>query len=218
MKECLFKSFLNKRTNTQVVFQFWFILLFATQFALAQEATQAKHRYLGFGINLNNLESGIFRINCDPIKYLRTEIQFGSQKSSEDRWYTDVNGQNQKAVLDSKNTQIAIGLYGTYPYEHALFYAGVAYRQTKNSYEDLDYNSFLPFPFYGGVVNNQNSTKQFGPVIGAEYRFGNRFSLGAELGFWFVKEKNIPGYTNSVPTENTNNLTSTSLFIRFFPF
>jgi len=212
----LFYPLMNKRAKQHVYFQLLFLFLLFAQFSRAQETSQEKHRYLGFGINLNNLESGVFRINFDPIKYLRTEVQFATQKSSEEVFYMNPNGQNQTAELDSKYNQFAIGLYGTYPFAKALFYAGLAYRQSKDSYESLDYG-FI-FPYSEGVVNNQTSSKQYGPVIGAEYRFGNRFSLGAELGYWLGKQINTPGYTNSTPTESKSNLTQTSLFFRFFPF
>jgi hypothetical protein len=182
----------------------------------AQKISYEKQRYFGFGINLNNLQSGIARLNVDPSDYFRTEFQFGNQKSSRDQWYYDQFGVNTKTTLYSKSNDWLIGLYASIPYKTVKFFLGVCYQQTNEMHDAIYYNT--NFNFFEGVYTSKFASRYYGPLLGAEYRFGNRFALGADVALLFGKSLYLPGTPDSKQTEGESKLTRTSLFIRFFPF
>jgi len=198
-------------------------LLFFANLGLAQEASEPAHRYLGIGYKL-----GIFQtsdlysnftpvnrlmVNVDPIKYLRIDVQWGASKSENEQYYYTGMGQQQKLVLETKNSVMQFGAFGTYDFDDMMMYLGVRYGFSNGSYDQVNYSGTM----YVTETNTEKSTI-LSPVLGGEYRFGNRFSVGAEVSYMMINSEMNPANPLALNTNSKLSLIETTAFFRFFPF
>ncbi len=202
-------------------------LLLLANLSLAQESTDPKHRYLGLGFKLgafqtSELYGSLYPVNrlflsVDPIKYLRVDVQWGINNRTEEQIASYPNGTTQSFDLEEKSSILQFGIFGTFNLDDLLLFGGIRYGISKGSDEYLNSNWNGQTIEYS-ILSNNRKGNSLAPVIGAEYRFGNRFSVGAEISYLIMNETFTPGTTGAVPLDNKLNLTETSAFFRFFPF
>ena len=207
------------------------VLLFLAQFAIAQETAsppgQSKaHRYFGIGYKLGMFQTSELNnfmpvnrllLSIDPIKFFRIDVQWGISNGTQQTLVQTSSGANTTYNLDSKNSVMQFGAFGVYPADDMLLFFGLRYGITKGMNEYLN-SSFGPSgPVYTTEERSLDS-KIISPVIGGEYRFGNRFAVGAELGFLMVKQTSNDGNAGSPDLEGKQTLLETCAFFRFFPF
>ena len=175
-----------------------------------------EHRYLAIGFDANifsktDLISTSFRpgsrliLNINPIKNLRVDLQFGTSKSTE-----EYNSGSVIYELDDKSTEFAIGLSGVFPLKDGIkIYSGLRYGKVLLESEYLNYS------YNGGqyIENETGFINIISPLFGAEYLFGNRFSIAGELKYSIMNETLGTG---SNQDKNQMNLTETSLIFRFY--
>ncbi|MCU0359430.1 MAG: outer membrane beta-barrel protein [Bacteroidia bacterium] len=198
-------------------------LLFLAQLGLAQEQSEKAHRYLGIGYKLGVFQTSDFYsnfspvnrlvVNVDPIKYLRIDVQYGFSNSSNEQYMNTGTGTQQKLTLESKNSVLQFGAYGTYEFDDMLMYLGVRYGFGNASSDQISFSGTM-------FITETNTEKSsiLSPVLGAEYRFGNRFSVGAEISYLIVNSEFDPASINSQNTNSSLKLLESSAFFRFFPF
>lgn len=200
------------------------VLLFLANAVLAQEATVKHQRYLGIGYKLGVFQTSdlysnniapVNRVilNVDPIKYLRIDVQWGTANSKDEQYIYTGFQQQQKVTLETKNTVLQFGAFGTYHFDDMLMYLGFRYGFSKGSYDQVNFSG----PTYFIETNTEDATL-LSPVLGAEYRFGNRFSVGAEVSYLMINSEFDPANALSLNTNSKINLIETSAFFRFFPF
>ena len=198
------------------------VFLFLANFSLAQEASDKPHRYLGLGYKL-----GIFQtsdlysnfapvnrlmLNVDPIKYLRIDVQYGFSNASNEQFMYN-GGVQQKVTLDSKKSVLQFGVFGSYEFDDMMMYLGVRYGFGNASNDQINYSS----PMYVTETNTEKSNI-LSPVLGAEYRFGNRFSVGAEISYLIINSEYDPANALAQNTNSSLKLLESTAFFRFFPF
>lgn len=198
------------------------VLLLLCDLGLAQEVKENTPRYVGIGYKLgvfqtSDLYSNFspvnrFLLNVDPIKYLRLDVQYGFSNASNEQFINYVGGP-QKVTLDNKKSVLQFGAFGTYAFDDMLMYLGIRYGFSNASNDQISYTGLS----YTIETNKENSNI-LSPVLGAEYRFGNRFSVGAELSYLIIKSEYDPGNLNAQNTNSSLNLLETTAFFRFFPF
>jgi len=109
------------------------------------------------------------------------------------------------------------GVFGTLNLDDMLLFAGVRYGLNRGESENLQ-----------SMWNGSNITyftqtdkikgSSLAPVLGAEYRFGNRFAVGAELSYMMMSSTFTPSSPNSQAQDSKFKLFETAAFFRFFPF
>ncbi len=198
------------------------VLLFLAQIGSAQETTDKAHRYLGIGYKLGVFQTSDLysnfspvnrlMVNVDPIKYLRLDAQWGASKTQNEQYYSSGAGM-QKYTLDSKKSVFQFGVFGTYEFEDMMMYLGFRYGFSNASNDYINYTGGMPI-----VVTDEEKAKILSPVLGGEYRFGNRFSIGAEISFMIINSVYDP-YTPGLQSTNSKlSMLETTAFFRFFPF
>jgi hypothetical protein len=198
-------------------------LLFLAQLGSAQEPSEKAHRYLGIGYKLGVFQtsdlysdfSPVNRLvlNVDPIKYLRIDVQYGFSNSSNEQYMNTGTGTQQKLTLESKNSVLQFGAYGTYEFDDMLMYLGFRYGFGNGSSDQISFSGTM----YITETDTEKSSI-LSPVLGAEYRFGNRFSVGAEISYLIVNREFNPAAINAQNTNSSLKLLESSAFFRFFPF
>lgn len=198
------------------------VLLLLANVCAAQETTEKAHRYLGLGYKL-----GIFQtsdlysnfapvnrlmVNVDPIKYLRIDVQYGFSNSSNEQFMYN-GGVQQKVTLDSKKSVMQFGAFGTYEFDDMMMYLGFRYGFGKASNDQINYTGTMYV-----TETNREKSNILSPVLGAEYRFGNRFSVGAEISYLIVNSEYDPANINAQNTNSSLKLLESNAFFRFFPF
>lgn len=199
------------------------VLLLMANLCNAQEAVEKPHRYLGVGYKL-----GIFQtsdlysnftpvnrllVNIDPIKYVRLDVQWGASKSENEQYMNSGIGQPQKLTLESKSSVMQFGAFGTYEFDDMMMYLGFRYGFSKGSYDQINYTGSL----YVTETNKETGTI-LSPVLGGEYRFGNRFSVGAEISYMMINTELNPANPSALNTNSKVTLLESNAFFRFFPF
>lgn len=200
---------------------FFCLLLAFTMQGNAQD--EYKHRYLGIGFKLGafqtsdldlNYPVNRFYLNVDPIRYVRIDAQFGIRNSTRQQVQSTWPSGSQTFDLHDKNAVWSLGAFGQYWFDDMSLYLGGRYGQMTYSNEDLEYDSFTGAYYVGkdkGVVN------QWAVVTGGEYRFGKRFSVGAELSILMMSET-FDSSTSTTNIERKFTVFETSAFFRFYPF
>lgn len=201
---------------------------FSVNHSSAQDETSAiaepKHRYFSFGFEtgvltkvdffLNDLRPATKIVfNFNPHKYVRLDLQFGSSKYINEYNYMNPSGGITTYELTDQCREFAIGLFGVLPFKDGFqMYGG--FRFGKAMLE----NEFMNFSSSGGqyVDSEKSDIKIFSPLVGGEYKFGNRFSIAGEIKFSFIDES-LPSSGNTTEF-NELNLTETALVFRFYPF
>ncbi|HQQ95492.1 MAG TPA: hypothetical protein PLQ93_13140 [Bacteroidia bacterium] len=201
------------------------VLLVLTFGANAQNTgtTTIPQRYFGIGYRLgafqtSELNSNFYPVNrlflnVDPIKYLRADFQWGISNSSQERSITGGTGIPQVLTMSVKNSVMMIGLMGTYQFDDLLMYCGLRFGNNKSSSDNLDYSST---GYY--IVTDELKGTSLAPVLGGEYRFGNRFAVGAEINYMMINQTMDPGSVGAPNMKSKQNLLETSAFFRFFLF
>lgn len=200
------------------------VLMLLANLSLAQEATDKPHRYLGLGYKLgifqtselySNFITPVNRlmVNVDPIKYLRIDVQWGASKSENEQYFNTGMGQQQKLVLETKNSVLQFGAFGTYNFDDMMMYLGVRYGFSNGSYDQVSYSGTMYV-----TETNEEKASLLSPVLGGEYRFGNRFSVGAEVSYMMINSEMNPANPLALNTNSKLNLIETTAFFRFFPF
>jgi hypothetical protein len=198
------------------------VLLLLAQIGSAQETTDKAHRYLGVGYKLGVFQTSDLysnfspvnrlMVNVDPIKYLRFDVQWGASKTQNEQYFNTPNGQ-QKLTLETKKSVMQFGVFGTYEFEDMMMYLGVRYGFSNAKDDDIDFSGMSYF-----VVTNEEKGKILSPVLGGEYRFGNRFSVGAEISYMMINSEYDPYALGLQNTNSKLSMLETTAFFRFFPF
>lgn len=205
-----------------------FILLCFCQVGLAQENATPPHRFLGLGYKLGAFQTselnGSFSplnrlfLSVDPVKFLRADLQYGVMKSTNQQVVSDpFSGVKTTYDLENSNSMMQIGVFGTIHLDDMLLFIGLRYGFTNGKSEYLQSTWTGTTQVYT-IESNKVKGSNVSPVLGAEYRFGNRFAVGAELSYLIMKQTNDPGSPNAQNTESKMNLIETAAFFRFFPF
>lgn len=84
---------------------------------------------------------------------------------------------------DDKHIHVnfGLGVFRLYPLDKTLLLGGirVGYGQERSKYSIQTTSE----------VKSNRYSYSFGPFIGAEYFFGNHFSIGAEVGLWYIDRR-----------------------------
>lgn len=210
---------------------FTILLISLNIYSFGQEETvEYKHRYFGIGYRLStfsvseidmNYPVNRLMINVDPIKYARVDFQYGMYKYINHTNITLPTGDRQEE-FQYKSNVILVGVLGQYWFDDMLLYGGVRFGRTAEI--DEDYYIDYPAPSFDPVVKYYTSTskyKMITPVLGGEYRFGNRFSVGAEISMLMTTYEYTsthPNYTSSSLPDDKSIMFETAAFFRFYPF
>jgi hypothetical protein len=200
-----------------------FLLLFLLANIAAKTQSEYKHRYIGLGCKIGvfqaselNMNMPVNRVyfNVDPIKYARVDFQWGMSNNTSEQTVSIWPIGTQTFKLKDKNSIWMVGAFGQYWFDDLLLYAGIRFGTMNYSDQSLNYDSFTGL--YSTVINKGKITLM-SPTLGGEFRFGNRFSVGAETSFTKMKDTYQPiGSTNGI--ETISSLIETSAYFRFYPF
>ena len=146
-----------------------------------------------------NIMPTIYYINKTPTA--TWEPSFSYYKTS--RTYTDYNNYGEVAEYDVSNSIITVGfgyLKPNYSIDNFTSYWGA-----RLSYTILNVNMDCD-----GCESDDDSQMAIAPIYGAEYYFGNHFSVGGELRFNII----LPSEEDESDTQTM--YTSTALLFRFY--
>ena len=191
----------------------------------SQKADSTKRLIFSFGVrantfllsdfNMQNMPPARLQLNFDLAKFLRIEAQYGIFKSTKDYLYQTGIATYVNYPLVDKSSIWAVGLFGMKKMDRTNFYAGIRFSKVNYSNDQFTTTS-SGGPF---IASNTGSINMFSGVLGGEYFFVRRFSIGGEFAFVSMKDVYSMYSTNNRPaTTNQSILTETSLTLRFYPF
>lgn len=200
-----------------------FALMFLSCLVNAQDSGD-KRTMIGIGIR-----SSVFQIselpirivppnrllvNVDPIKYARVEVHYGFYKNTREQLYSTFPSPYVIKKVTDKSNVYGGGVFGILPKDNFKFILGARYSMNIYELGDVDFDS-SGNPY---VVNNSGKIQSFSGVLGCEYHFSKRFSVGAEFSYINMKDtftyadKTMPSLTS------TTTVSESSLLFRFYPY
>jgi hypothetical protein len=189
----------------------------------SQEKEKEDHKYFAFGVRANtftqtefqnfNLPPAKLTLNIDPIKYMRIDFQYGTGKSQYEQTVSSFPSGSSTYTMNDKTNVFAVGLFAMYRIEKTNFYLGTRFGKIKYTSDAIDYSSTYP-----RKVTDKGETGTLNGVLGGEYFFANRFSVGAEFCITRLKDTFSPGATGSPSKNSMYSSTEGSVLFRFYPF
>ena len=196
-----------KIKNLVLLLASFVFLLNGKVFAQDEEA-QAKQFAMAVGIDIGNLYSydyftpmATLNLDFDLMNAIRIEPEFGFSTSK---------GYDSNDQLESqyKTIKYGSGFYGLVHFGNATTYFGLKFDKTTNQVERE--TSGDPYKY-------KLKQSSVGPAFGLEYKFGRRFSIGAEFDILYAKSHREE---SDMPNDEINLIkgweTGTSLKFRFY--
>jgi hypothetical protein len=152
-------------------------------------------------------------VNIDPIKYARIEFHYGFYRNTREQSFSSYP--SYRVIKMTNRSSIAgIGIFGTYPANQVRFILGARY--SINNYSEDD----IRFDMYGtpSVITNKGKIGILSGVLGGEYIFAKKFSIGAEFSLINMTDTYTPAERSIPETTDETVVTESSLVFRFFPF
>lgn len=178
----------------------------------------------GVGINLTQFQfSDLFSdwygspankimLTVTPMKSLRIEPEFGMLSFKREE--TDGNGQTHD--LKDKMIAFGIGAFGMMQRGNTNMYGGLRYENAQMQSQWLDSNTdWMSGTTTYTVVKDEGTRSTIAPTIGAEYFFGQHFSIGGEFSLRIMKINSKP-YGSSVTQVEDHITTGAGLQMRFY--
>ncbi|MGZ3866460.1 MAG: hypothetical protein ACXVC6_06010 [Bacteroidia bacterium] len=206
-----------------------FILSTANLFS-QETPTEEKRVFFSFGIRANtfllsdfamkNLPPARLQLNLDLSKHLRFEVQYGFNKTVADHQIAQTGSSGVISYVNYPTTNStslwSTGLFFMKKMDKVNFYFGARYGKAGYSDQQISY-------FGSGytVLSNSGKIGMISVALGGEYFLARRFSIAGEFAFVHMKDTytisnpSSPGMPDAV---TINNLSETSLILRFYPF
>ena len=188
------------------------------------EESKVEPPIFGLGLNLTQFRfSDLFSdwfgapanqlmITVSPMKSLRLEPEFGILSFK----HEETDGNNQTHDLKDKVISFGIGAFGMIQRGQTNIYGGLRYNNAQMTSEYLDLTGYdVNFnPIYS-VVKDEGTRSTVAPTIGAEYFFGQHFSIGGEFSLRIMKVNSRPSGSSTTQVEN-DIVTGAGLQMRFY--
>jgi hypothetical protein len=137
-------------------------------------------------------------MSVSPFKHMRFEPEFA------------INFLRTKEFnIKLRTIYYGLGIFGMIQKQKMNIYGGARFGLMKSINRDFDYNT-------GSIETGEAVSYSLEPVIGAEYLFGNHFSVGAEMGvnFYNVNTYDYPNTGGDIKISYI--LTDTGVFFRYY--
>jgi hypothetical protein len=111
--------------------------------------------------------------------------------------------------LKDKSIILGIGGFGMYQRGKTNIYGGLRFEYANISNEYNDYNT-------GDIATEKTNRIAIGPAIGAEYYFGEHFSIGGEIGFKYMTLNTKDSQFSDGEVKQDFIATDSGLLLRFY--